>query len=130
MYIRNAQEKIETVKKMLDGRKIQEEKNNERKKGITKGLIAGTVIGGLAGLFFAPDKGENTRKKTKEELSKVKDQLQTNFAEGKEKLTEIYADQKEIVEDKLIILKDKVSGTCNIYSDEEVCTMEDEEENN
>jgi gas vesicle protein len=50
------------------------------------GLIAGTAIGFVLGVLFAPDKGVNTRQKLKEEVSLAKDLLETKAQELKDQV--------------------------------------------
>ncbi|MBN8688577.1 MAG: YtxH domain-containing protein [Chitinophagales bacterium] len=60
-------------------------------KNTSKVLIAlgaGLAIGGLVGVLFAPDKGENTRKKIAESGKKFTDQLKRKVKNGKEKMEE------------------------------------------
>lgn len=142
MDFKKLQQRAENFRNMLDRNHLEEkrmvEKEKERKKGITKGLFLGTIIGGLAGIFFAPDTGANTRTKTKEELEKIKESLEVGIEEGKEKIaviyedkkekmTEIFEDKKEDIENKLISIKKKVNKiNCSI--DEACATNEEEEE--
>ncbi|SNR96634.1 Gas vesicle protein [Anaerovirgula multivorans] len=133
MNLKDFQRKTAEIKQLLDPKRAEKEKKEEKKKAMTAGLALGAFFGGLAGIFFAPDKGENTRKKTKEELEKIKENLQTsviegkeklevNLAEGKEKLSEIYEDKKEVFSEKICTLKEKVKPSCqpNVVEDEEL----------
>ena len=63
MNLRNFQTRVQEFKKKLDPNRIEREKRAARRIGIVKGLVWGTLVGGIVGVFFAPDKGENTRKK-------------------------------------------------------------------
>ncbi|HQV59684.1 MAG: YtxH domain-containing protein [Chitinophagaceae bacterium] len=51
-------------------------------------LGAGLAIGGLMGVLFAPDKGENTRHKIAENGKKLKDQFTRKVKLGKNKMEE------------------------------------------
>ena len=108
MYIRELQERFNMIKRRLDPETIEREKRAERKKGMVKGFAIGSIIAGITALFLSPDTGENNRKKAKEELEKVKDVLETNIAEGKEKLVQVYEETKEIIEDKKNVLAGKL----------------------
>jgi len=60
-------------------------------KNTSKVLIAlgaGLAIGGILGVLFAPDKGENTRHKIAENGKKIADQFKRKVKEGKEKMEE------------------------------------------
>jgi gas vesicle protein len=59
--------------------------NNTNK--ILTALAAGIAIGGVLGILFAPDKGENTRKKIKDNSKKLSDSLRDTVKEGKNKLS-------------------------------------------
>ncbi len=54
---------------------------------ILTALAAGIAIGGVLGILFAPDKGENTRKKIADNGKKLSDSLMDTVKEGKNKLT-------------------------------------------
>ena len=51
-------------------------------------LGAGMAIGGILGVLFAPDKGENTRHKIAENGKKLKHQFNRKVKLGKEKMEE------------------------------------------
>jgi gas vesicle protein len=58
-------------------------------KNSNKVLIAvgsGLVVGGILGILFAPDKGENTRKKITDSGKKLTDTVKDTLQKGKEKL--------------------------------------------
>ena len=63
----------------------------------TEGLIIGTIIGGIAGLLFAPQSGEETRKKIKE----IKEENQDLIDETKETTEKLIAKTKKSIEDGL-----------------------------
>ncbi|SET65898.1 Gas vesicle protein [Natronincola peptidivorans] len=133
MDLNKLQKKTQELKQLLDPKRAEKQKQEEKKKAMTKGLALGALLGSVAGIFFAPDKGENTRKKTKEELEKIKDNLQTNIvegkekldinlAEGKEKLAEVYEDKKVVFSEKVSAIKEKVKSSCepNVVEEEEL----------
>ena len=65
--------------------------NSTKMKNTSKILIAlgaGMAIGGVLGVLFAPDKGENTRNKIAENGKKLADQFKRKVKEGKEKMEE------------------------------------------
>lgn len=133
MDLKELRKKTEEWKQLFDPKRIEKERREEKRRAMTTGLALGAFFGGLAGIFFAPDKGENTRKKTKDELEKLKDNLQTNIVEGKEKLeinlvegkeklTEIYEEKKEVFSQKVGNLKEKMKSSCepNIVEEDEL----------
>ncbi len=124
MYIRGLQEKFNMIRRRLDPETIEREKRAERKKGMVKGFAIGSIVAGITALFLSPDTGENNRKKAKEELEKVKDVLETNIAEGKEKLIQVYEETREIIEDKKDVLAGKLKQ--DDESDDEPSILEED----
>ena len=108
MNLKELNERLERVRDRVDPKRIEREKKIERKRSLAKGIALGTFLGGVAGLFFAPDKGENTRKKTKEELDRVKNILEANIVEGKVKLEDFVEEKKEIITEKITELREKI----------------------
>ncbi|QUH24619.1 YtxH domain-containing protein [Serpentinicella alkaliphila] len=129
MDIRKLQRRAENLRNLLDYNRYDEirmiERERERRRGVRNGLILGSIIGGLVGVLFAPDTGANTRKKTKEELDRLKGNLEVGIEEGKEKLSEIYEDKKEVIENKIIAFKDKGNADTSFS---EVCVDEELED--
>lgn len=128
MMLKSVEKKVKDLKEFLDPKKRERERKKQQNDAMKKGLAIGTLIGGLTGIFFAPDTGENTRKKTKVELEKIKANLQENISEGKEKLegnlleskekvVEFYENKKEILNNQIATLKEK--GHCQLNMAEE-----------
>jgi gas vesicle protein len=67
-------------------------------------LAAGVAIGSLLGILFAPDKGENTRKKIVDNGKKLTDSLKGSMKEGKNRL----AGLKNGMLDKVDSIRDSV----------------------
>jgi len=119
MSLRSLSDRVRELTAALDSNRIQQEKKAEQRKGIALGLTTGAILGGLAGIFFAPDKGENTRQKTREELLKAKEKveeelretkirLEESLEQGKDKAAAFYAETKEVLEDKAQDIKDRL----------------------
>ncbi len=69
------------------------------------GLAVGAVVGGIAGLLFAPEAGDETRKKLHEKSKEVSEDLYDKFDEFKDTVTDALENVKEKVED----VKEKVT---------------------
>lgn len=65
---------------------------------IMTALAAGVAIGGVLGILFAPDKGENTRRKIADNSKKFTDTIRDKVNEGKEKLSGIRNNVRERVD--------------------------------
>ncbi|MBM7616291.1 YtxH domain-containing protein [Alkaliphilus hydrothermalis] len=118
MNRKDIKQRVDYIKSLLDPETAKRQKRKERSRGLAKGLAVGTLLGGIAGVFFAPDKGENTRMKAKGELDKAKDVLETNFQEGKSKLSNIVESKKGFLKDGIVVVKDK-NNSHNIFVEEE-----------
>jgi len=69
------------------------------------GLAVGAVVGGMAGLLFAPEAGDETRKKLQEKSKELTEDLHDKFDEFKDTVNEALDNVKTKVED----VKDKVT---------------------
>lgn len=70
-------------------------------KNSNKVLIAvgaGLVVGGALGILFAPDKGENIRKKISDSGKKLCDTVNERINKGKEKIAGLKNGMKERME--------------------------------
>ena len=65
---------------------------------IMTALAAGVAIGGVLGILFAPDKGENTRQKIADNSKKFTDSIRDKVNEGKDKLSGIRNNVRERVD--------------------------------
>ena len=69
------------------------------------GLAVGAIVGGMAGLLFAPEAGDETRKKLQEKSKELTEDLHDKFDEFKDTVNEALDNVKTKVED----VKDKVT---------------------
>lgn len=81
------------------------------------GLLVGGAIGGILGILFAPDKGENTRRRISEEAISAKNKMAETAEELKEKVAATYSNQKDNLETQLESVMSNVS-----YKAEDVIT--------
>lgn len=59
------------------------------------GMVLGAAIGGLIGLLYAPEPGEETRKKVSEKTKEISDDLLDRFDDLKENVNEILDEVKK-----------------------------------
>lgn len=123
MYWRELRNKLEVLAELADSERLRNIKKEERRKGCANGLVIGAVIGGVIGILFAPDKGETTRRKTKEEIKRASDIISIHCSEGREKVSDLYEESKEILVEKAEVIKSKMKNT----SSEGILVVEDEE---
>lgn len=71
---------------------------------ILTALAAGVAIGGLLGVLFAPDKGENTRQKIADNGKKLSDSVKDKMNEGRNKL----AGLRNNIRDRVDSMKESV----------------------
>lgn len=122
MYCRNLEKRF---KKFSDAMNLQQSKEEARKKGLMKGLAFGTVLGAVLGVLYAPDKGEVTRQKTRDEAIRLKEQMGDHFEQGRERASELLEEKKGRAEE--IWLSTKTNFTTE-SEDVEKETDSDEEE--
>jgi len=66
---------------------------------ILTALATGVIVGGVLGVLFAPDKGENTRNKIAEGGRKLSDSIKDKMNQGKEKLAGMRNSVRDRVEE-------------------------------
>ncbi len=83
-------------------RNIDMERNyrdyGRRKGSFSKGFFWGAAIGALLGVIFAPDKGEETRKKIKKVAKEYEQKGEETLEKAKEKYSEIKEKAEPFVE--------------------------------
>ncbi|MFD2550528.1 YtxH domain-containing protein [Bizionia sediminis] len=87
------------------------------KESTVLGLLAGTAIGVAIGLLFAPDKGENTRKRLVDEATALKDKINAETHDLKDKVAASVSDRKDTFENQLETIVSDLS-----YQTEDVIT--------
>jgi gas vesicle protein len=60
---------------------------------VLSGFLAGAAIGTIAGILIAPDKGENTRKKLKDESKHLADDIAGSLSHTLHALTHAYRER-------------------------------------
>ncbi len=105
---------------------LQQSKEEARKKGLIKGLAFGALLGAVLGVLYAPDRGEVTRQKTKDEAIRLKEQMEEHFEHGKERASELLEEKKGRAEE--IWLSTKTNFTAESESVEEEIDSDDEEQ--
>lgn len=65
------------------------------------GVLAGTAIGAIAGVLYAPDKGINTRKRISDKAGEAKESLTESAVELKNSLVNSVISHRETLDSKL-----------------------------
>jgi len=73
------------------------------------GILAGSAIGVTLGILFAPDKGENTRKKIADQAAESRETLLEGAVELKDRASHTLATQTETLESKVNHIMSDVS---------------------
>ena len=81
------------------------------------GILAGTAVGAVLGILFAPDKGENTRRKIADQAIATKDTIAEGALDLKDRAAATIASQSESLETKMNSIVSDVS-----YKTEDVIT--------
>ena len=82
------------------------------------GILAGTAIGTILGILYAPDKGVNTRRKIAEEASHAKDRLVENSYQLRDQVADTLAHKKESLDTEIESIVSNAS-----YKAEEIITV-------
>jgi gas vesicle protein len=77
------------------------------------GVLAGAATGAILGVLFAPERGEDTRRKISEGSREVTDNLKTKFGEFVDGLADRYETVKESATDLLDQGRQKATNVVN-----------------
>jgi gas vesicle protein len=80
---------------------------------IIVGFLAGTAVGALAGILFAPEKGSETRKKIAAKSGDITDSVKNSFNDFIDGVKQTYAGAKGEVDEFGNKLKGKLDGVKN-----------------
>lgn len=78
------------------------------------GLVVGGAIGAIAGLLFAPETGEETRKKVAEKSKEWADDFYNKFDDLKDSVNEVMEDVKKGTAE---VMADVKKGTAEVLDD-------------
>ena len=78
------------------------------------GLVVGGAIGAIAGLLFAPETGEETRKKVAVKSKELADDLYNKFDDLKDSVSEVLEDVKQGAAE---VMEDVKKGTTQVLDD-------------
>ncbi|MCW3113602.1 MAG: hypothetical protein JWR18_1998 [Segetibacter sp.] len=82
------------------------------------GVLAGAATGAILGVLFAPDKGDETRRRISEGSRDVTENLKTKFGEFVDGLADRYETVKESATDLLDQGRQKASSVVNALKSE------------
>lgn len=81
------------------------------------GLLAGTAVGAIVGILYAPDTGVNTRRKISEKAKEVQNQMAEGASELKEQVLNKVHTKKDTLDTRVEALVSDVS-----YKTEDIIT--------
>ncbi len=84
------------------------------------GILAGTAIGAVAGILFAPDKGTNTRRKLVEQSNQLIDDVSEKSSEIKQQVTGVMAAKQESLENQV----DSMLTNASYKAEDVITTLE------
>ncbi|NNF20088.1 MAG: YtxH domain-containing protein [Flavobacteriaceae bacterium] len=93
---------------------------NNNSGNVLLALLTGAAIGGIAGILYAPDKGEETRKRLKDGALKTRDDLNVRLHKAADELTKT-ADAKKADFDRRL---DETISTMSYKADDIIGTLE------
>lgn len=88
-------------------------KEEKKSKSFLGGLITGGLLGGLAGILFAPKSGKKLRRDISEKSNELLDDTVHLIENTKKKSSKVISDAKEKAEDLLEDVKKKIDMISN-----------------
>ena len=85
------------------------------------GLVVGGAVGAIAGLLFAPETGEETRKKVGVKSKELAEEFQSKFDDLKDSVSEVMEDVKKGTAE---VMQDVKKGTAEVMGDVKKGTVE------
>lgn len=73
------------------------------------GILAGTAIGAIVGILYAPDKGVNTRRKVSEKVLEARESLEERALDIKGTVADKLSNKKETLDSKVESIVSDVS---------------------
>lgn len=89
------------------------------------GILAGSAIGALIGVLFAPEKGSITREKLKAEALNAKESMEERMAELESKVKDTVANEKASLDDKM----DSILSDASYKAEDLINTLEEKLQN-
>lgn len=90
------------------------EKSSSSGFAFIAGLVVGGAVGAIAGLLFAPETGEDTRKKVSEKSKEWVDDYKNKFDDLKDSVNEVLEDVKKGAAE---VMDDVKKGTVEVLDD-------------
>lgn len=84
-----------------------------KSKNVILGLLGGLAAGAVMGVLFAPDKGENTRKKIAKKSGELKDNVQDSISDLMSTIEDKYKSLTSKAEDVALNAKEKFEKSKN-----------------
>lgn len=90
------------------------ENNSSSGFAFIAGLVVGGAVGAIAGLLFAPETGEDTRKKVAEKSKEWADDFYNKFDDLKDSVNDVMEDVKKGTAE---VMADVKKGTAEVLDD-------------